>query len=109
MLLVGSLVVRVPRRKHHALNAELHHFVEEGAHALGIGAVEERRVGGHAEAALECFLDSIERQIVSAFAADREVVVLFLPIHVNGKRQVLAGLEEMKLFLKQESIGAEIN
>ena len=109
MLLVRGFVVGIAGGKHHALDANLHHFVEEGAHALGIGAVKKRGVGGYAEATLQRFFDSVERQIITAFAAHGKVVMLFLPIHVNGKRQVLARLEKMEFFLEQEGIGAEID
>ena len=96
--MVRGFIVGIAGRKHHALDTNLHHFVKEGAHALGIGAVEKRRVGGHAEATLESFLDSIERQVITAFAAHGKVVMLFLSIHMNGKRQVLAGREQREFF-----------
>ena len=60
VLLVGSLVVGISRREHHALDAEIHHLVEEGAHALGIGAVEQSGVGGDAETAAQRFFNSFD-------------------------------------------------
>src|SRR5256885_14084128 len=45
MLLVGRLRVTVPRRDHHALDAEVHHRVEELARTERVVAVEKRRVG----------------------------------------------------------------
>ena len=50
MLLVRSFFVGIAGGDHHALDADLHHFVEEGAHAVGVGSIEERGVGGDAEA-----------------------------------------------------------
>src|SRR6185369_5365 len=39
--LIRSLLVAVAGRDHHALDAEVHHFVHEAAYALGIGTVEQ--------------------------------------------------------------------
>ena len=36
-------------------------------------------------------------------------MVFFLPVNVNGKRQVLAGLKEVQLFFQQQGVGAKIN
>src|SRR5207245_5215058 len=59
VLLIGSLVVRVTRREHHALDAQIHHFIEEGAYRFRIRAVEQSRIGGNAESALERFFDGL--------------------------------------------------
>ena len=40
MLLVRRFVVGVAGRKHHAFDAQCHHFVKEGAHAVRVGAIE---------------------------------------------------------------------
>ena len=85
MALVRRLVVGIARRKHHALDAERHGFVEEGAHALGIGAVEQGGVGGDAKAAVNSFLNSRHRQLVTAFLANRKIVVFALAVHVYRK------------------------
>ena len=53
---------------------------------LGIGAVEQSRVGRHAEAALQRFADSFNRLVVSAFAADGKIVMLAQTVHVTLKR-----------------------
>ena len=101
VLLVGGLFVGVAGGKHHALDAQLHHVVKEGAHALGIGPVKKRGVGGDPEAALQGFADGLHRDLVSALAAYGEVVVLLLSVQVHAEGQVLGGLEEMDLFLQQ--------
>ncbi len=36
-------------------------------------------------------------------------MVFFLPVNVNGKCQVFAGLEEVQLFFQQQGVGAKIN
>ena len=54
-----------------------------------IGAVKERGVGGDAEAALHGFLDAFDGYVVSAFAANGDVVRLALSVEMHGKRQVL--------------------
>ena len=36
-------------------------------------------------------------------------MVLFLPVHMHGKGQVLAGLEKMQFFFEQQGIGAEVD
>src|SRR4051794_32782201 len=79
------------------------------ANRVRIGAVEKSRIGGDAEAALQSFLNAFDRKVVSAFAADREVVVLALAVNVNRERQVLARLEEIELLFQQQRVGAEIN
>ena len=109
MLLVGRLVVGVAGREHHALDAQLHHFVEECAHAVGIGAIEKRGVRGYAEAASQRFFDAVDRLVISAFEANGKIVVLALAVHVNGKGQILARLEEMDFLLEQQRIGAEVD
>ena len=110
VLLVRRLVVGVAGREHHAFDAELHHLVEESAHAVGIGAVEERGVGGDAEAAAAPLPASPSmRDVVSAFAADGEIVMLALAVHVDGERQILARLEEIDLLFQQQRVGAQVD
>ena len=109
MLLVGSFFVGVAGREHHAFDAEFHHFVEECADAIGVGAVEERGIGGDAETALEGFLDARDGEIVAAFTADGEIVMLALAVHVDGEGEVFARLEEVEFFLQQEGVGAKID
>src|ERR1035441_5590303 len=69
-MLVRRLVVAVAGRKHDALDAHSHHFVEEGAHAVGVSAVEEGGVGGDAEAAPDGLLDALNGDVVAALAAN---------------------------------------
>ena len=84
--LVGGFVVGVAGGDHHAFDAEVHHFIEEGADTGGVGAVEEGGVGGDAEAAFDGFLDAVDSHIISAIAADGEIVVVFLAVHVDTKK-----------------------
>ena len=86
VLLIGRFVVGIARRKHHAFHAERHHFVEEIAHALRIGAIEKRGVGGDAEAALHCFANALDREFKAAFLADGEIVMFFFSIDDARKR-----------------------
>ena len=109
VLLVGGFVVTVAGREHHAFDAEGHHLVEEGADGLGVGAVEQRRVGRDPEAAFHRFADSFDGDVVAALAADGEVVVLFLAVHVDGEGEIFAGREEVDLFLEQQGVGAEVD
>src|SRR5260370_33005833 len=83
MVLVGSLVVGVARRDHHAFNSRRHHLVEVRANAVGIGAVKERRVGGNPEACGNCGTNPTHRDVVAAFAADGEVMMLTLSVDVH--------------------------
>ena len=91
--LVGRLVVAVAGREHDALDAHGHDFVKEGADAVGVGAVKEGGVGGDAEAALDGLLDAFDGDVVSAFAADGEVVVLALAVEMDGEGEVLGRRE----------------
>src|SRR5213593_2271276 len=111
MLLVGRLRVTVPRRDHHALDAKVHHRVEELARAERVGALEQRRVGRDSEAPPERLPDCFHRVVVDALAADRLVVLRAEPVHVNAEREVLRGLEDARRqpLLEEERVGAEID
>src|SRR5438874_67505 len=111
VLLVGRLRVAVARRDHHALDAEVHHRVEELAHAQRVGAVEERRVGRDAESTPERLADPLHRLGEDAVAADRFVVLLTEAVHVDAEGEVLRRLEEprLELFLEEERVGAEVD
>ena len=52
---------------------------------FGIGAVEQRGVGGDAEAARHRFAHTIDRQVVAALLAHREIVMFLLAVH-DGRR-----------------------
>ncbi len=109
VLLVGSLVVAVPGREHHALDAEVGHLVEERPDALGVGALEQGRVGRDAEAPLHCLPDALDGHVVRPLPADGEVVVVLLPVHVDAEREVLARLELVELGLEQQRVRAEVD
>src|SRR5213592_3002924 len=95
VLLVGSLRVAVARRDHHALDAEVHHGVEELARPERVGAVEERRVRRDPEAPPERRPDSLHRLVVDAVAADRLIVLFAEPVHMDAEREVLRGREDV--------------
>ena len=52
---------------------------------------------------------AVHRDVVAALAADREIVVLVLPVQVHAEGQVLARLEEVDLFLQQQRVGAQVD
>ena len=110
-LLVGRLVVGVARGHHHSLHAQVHHLVEEAAHRGGVGTLEERGVGGDAEAHLDRQADALDGLLEGALAADGEVMVLFLAVHVDAEAEVLARLEpaSLQLLLQEECVGAEVD
>src|SRR5882724_7111378 len=83
VVLIWSLVVGIPRRDHHALNASLHQLIEVCTHRVRIGAIEQRRIRRHTEALLHRLVDTFHRHIVSTLTADTEVMVLTLSIHVD--------------------------
>ena len=109
VLLIWSFIVGVAGGKHHAFHPQLHHFVKKFANTVGIGAIEKRRVRRDSEAALDRFLDAFHGQVVATLAAYGKIVVLALSIHVHGKSQVLARLEEMELFFEQQRVGAQVD
>ena len=78
-------------------------------HAVGIGAIEQSRVGSDAETTADRLFDSFCRDLVSTLAADGEVVVLALSIDVHRKREVLAGLEQIQLFFEQQRVRTQID
>ena len=55
------------------------------------------------------FADAFHRDVVPALAADGEIVVLPLAVHVDGERQILARLEQVELLLQQQRVGAQVN
>ena len=87
MLLVRGFIVGIAGRKHHSFDAQFHHLVEERAHAVRIGAVKQRSIGGDAEATLQRFANAFDCQFVSTFAANGKVVVFFLAVQMDGKCQ----------------------
>ncbi len=88
---------------------ELHHVVEEGAYGFRIGAVEEGGVSGDAEAAGQGFFDGIDRDVVSAFAADCQIVLFALAVEVHAEGQVLARREEIEFLFQKQGVGTEID
>src|SRR5581483_8445703 len=109
VLLVRRLRVAVAGGDHHPLDAQVHHLVEELAHPQRGGAVEERAVGGHPEAALHGLADGRHRLVVDAVPADRFVVLFPQAVHVDAEREVLRRGEEVELFLQEDGVGAEIH
>ena len=79
------------------------------AHAIGVRAIEQRGIGGHAKTARNRLPDTLHRYLVPAFAANRKIVMLALAVQVNGECKVFAGLEGSKFFLQQECISAKVN
>src|SRR5262249_35306948 len=67
-ILIRGLGVAVAGRDHHALDAQVHHLVEELSHPERAYPVEESRVGGDPEAAAERFLDGGDGLDVDAVA-----------------------------------------
>src|SRR6185503_4145262 len=78
-------------------------------HTLRISPVKQSGVRRHAEAAAQRFANSFHRLLMSAFKADRQVVMFLLTIKVNAECQILRGLEEVELFLQKKCIRAEVN
>src|SRR2546430_2354399 len=111
VLLVGRLRVAVTGRDHHALDAEIHHRVEELAHTEWVGAVKERRVGRDPEASPERLADRGHRLVVDALTTDRLVVLVAKPVHMDAEREVLRRLEDAVLELRREEerVGAEVD
>ena len=65
-VLAGRLVVGESGGYHHAFYAQRHGFVEESAHFVGVGVVENRRVGSDPEAAFYGFLYPLDGDVVGA-------------------------------------------
>ena len=109
MLLVRGFFVAVSGRESHAFDAKRHHFIEESAHALRIGIIEQRRVGRHSKAALYSFFDCVDGDRVYTFAAHRPIVERFLAVEVNIDREKFAGLEAVEFFPEYQGVGAEVD
>ncbi len=107
--LIGSLLVAVSRRENDALDAHGHDFIEELADVVGIGAIEEGGVGGDAETALHRFFDAFDGDVVTALAADGEVVMIAVAIEVNREGEVLGRREFVQPLFELERVGAEVD
>src|ERR1700691_6168714 len=97
MLLVRRLVVGVARRDDDALDAQRHHLVKESAHAVRIGAIEERGIRRNSKAALDRLAYSLHCLVVATLTANGKIVVLALAIEMDREGEILAGLEEADL------------
>src|SRR6202000_1699297 len=53
-------------------------------------------------------MDAFHGNVVSTFAADREVVVLTLAVYVDREREIFARLEKVKFFLKNPRVRAHV-
>jgi hypothetical protein len=109
MLLVGRRRVGIAGRDHHALDAEAHGLVEEGPHALGVGAVEEGRVGRDAKSPCHRRLDRAHGLVEGARPADRRVVLGLEPVEVHAEGEVAARREQAELLLEQERVRAQVD
>src|ERR1019366_5669740 len=81
-ILIGRLVVAVAGREHDPLDAHVHNFIKESAHAIGVGSIKEGGIGGDAEAALDGLFDALDSDVVSTLAAHREIMVLTISVQV---------------------------
>ena len=109
VLLVGSFVVGVTGRNHHAFDPGVHHLGEKRADRFAVDAFEHGRIGGYAETGPDCLADCFKGNLVPTFLTDRQIVMLLLAIHVDGERKVLARFEKMQLLLEQERIRAHVD
>jgi len=109
MLLIGGFLIAVAGGEHHALDLELHHFIEKFPDSVGIGAFEKGGVGGDAESTCDRLLDSLEGDFVGSVAADGSVVFRFETVHVNAEGEVFGRFEEIDFSLEKKGVRAEIN
>ena len=109
MLLVRRLLIAVPRRNHHAFDAELHHRIEKLPHALRIGVIEEGRIGRDPVPPLQRRFDRPHRHLIDTVPADRQIMFVFQSVHVDAECEKLRGLILVKFSLHQNRIGAEIH
>ena len=109
VLLIRRLFIGIPGREHHALDSQVHHLVEKRPHALGVGSVKQRGIGGHPETAFHGLTDPIHCDFIPALAANCEVVVLLLPIQMDAESKVLARLEEVDFLFEQQGVGAQVD
>ena len=82
---------------------------KNAAHALGVGAVKQRRVGGHAETALHGLLNPIDCHCRSRPRGKLRSRGAPLPIQMDAESKVLARLEEVDFLLEQQGVGAEVD
>src|SRR6185503_5649780 len=80
-----------------------------GTNALWIGAVEQSRVGGYAEGAIKRFANPFHGFFVSAFEANRQIVMFFLAVKVNAEGQILRRSEKMDLLFQEQRVRTQIN
>ena len=109
VLLVGGRGVGVARRQGHALDPELHHPVEEGAHPGDVRPLEEGRVRRDPEAASDRLLDRPLGDRMDPVAIDGPVMGLPVPVEVDREREVPGRAEPVQVLLQEDRVGAEID
>ena len=87
MLLVRRLLIAVPRRNHHAFDAEIRHRIEKLPHALRIGIIEEGRIGRDPVPPLQRRFDRLHRHVIDTVPADRQIMFVFQSVHVDAERE----------------------
>jgi len=109
VLLIRGFLIAVAGGEHHALDLELHHFIEKLPDAVGIGTFEKGGVGGDAESPGDRLFDSFEGDFVGSVATDGGIVFRLKTVHVNTEGEVFGRLEEIDFPLEEEGVCTEVN
>lgn len=104
LVLNWSFFVTITRRDHHPIDTEIGHFVEKLLKVLRGMAKEHSGIRRHAKATLLGFFDCFNSGVESTRTANRVVVMLLDPVHVNREREVFTRGEEIQLSLRRRAL-----
>ena len=110
-LLVRSFVICITRTDHHSFNAEIHHLIEKLSNRIRVCTIEESRVCGDAESAIDGQSNSFDCFLESSIAANSKIVVFLDAVHMHAECQIFARLEPtcFEFFLQEKRVRAEID
>ena len=110
-LLVRRFVICITGTDHHSFNTEIHHLIEKLSNRIRVCTIEERRVCGDAESAIDRQSNSFDRFLESPVAANSKIVVFLDAVHMHAECQIFTRLKptRFKFFLQEKRIRAEID
>ena len=82
---------------------------EELGHLLGVGAVEQGGVDGHAEAARPGLADRLDRLVEYALAADGLVMMRPVAVQMHREGQIRGRGEAVEFAAQQQRVGAQVD
>ncbi len=110
VLLIGRLLVRVRRRDHHRVHAEIVvEEVEDVANRLRRVGVEERRVRRHPKAPCLRLTDRRHSRVEDARPVDCRVVPIAQAVQVHDPGEIVRRAEAVEAPAQEHGVGAQVD